>query len=605
MRRRLKSPRQEVIDSLEPRVMLSSSPVIIGYLPDYEFSHLSSIDLAALTQVNYFAISASSTGSLAGDTADGYTLSQNEAQIQTLVTEAHSENPRVDVSVTIDPSSAFQAIASSSSATSAFISNILAFCSTYHLDGIDLDYEPGNGSLSQSQITAWGNFLATLHAQTSANGLILSEAVQVSPPYIIPTADLSDIDRYMVMDYDLLSNSSAPYGLSLTYLQGWANYGVPKADLYMGVPFYGQEGSSWSDPTETYEQIVTSYAAANGGAYPSPSLDTLTIGGVTWGFNGVDTVQEKTQYVINNGYGGIMIWEMGQDNFSGNGYGSQALLPAIVSTLGAATETWTGNVSTAWNTPGNWQYDEVPGSTTNIVINGGTPVISSPLDGGSITINGGTLSFATSTGVSIVSSLVVNSGATVNLANNTLLIDYGSGADPIAAIYGYLENGYNNGSWNGPGIDSSAAASNSSYALGFADGKEGVVANLTSGEIEVAYTLYGDTNLDGTVNGSDFSSLAANFGLGVTNWDQGNFTHGSAVNGSDFSLLAANFGLGASGAALVLPSPAVVSSIADPVSFGTSLVAASEPASSSQSSVAAIILTDVPKQIITKKHHHG
>jgi len=58
----------------------------------------------------------------------------------------------------------------------------------------------------------------------------------------------------------------------------------------------------------------------------------------------------------------------------------------------------------------------------------------------------------------------------------------------------------------------------------------------------------GDANLDGTVNGSDFSILAANFGLGVTNWDQGNFLYGSSVNGSDFSALAANFGQGDSGA---------------------------------------------------------
>jgi hypothetical protein len=587
--------RRGLIELLEARMLLSAGPVIIGYLPDYEFSHVNSIDLSALTQVNYFSIVASSTGSLGTTSASGYSLSQ----LQMLVTMAHDENPRVSVSITIDPSSQFQAIAQSSTATANFISNILAFCSTYNLDGIDLDYEPGNGSLSTSQIDAWGSFLATLHAQTSAKGLILSEAVQVSPPYIIPQADLSDIDRYMVMDYDLDYNSSAPYAASLSYLQGWVTYGVPKADLYMGVPFFGSSGTSWSNSTaETYAQILSSYAAANGGAYPSPSLDSVTINGTTWGFNGVDTMEEKTQYVIQNGFGGIMIWELGQDNFSGGGYGAQALLPAIASTLGAATETWTGNVSTAWNTPGNWMYDEVPGASTNIVINSGTPTISSPLDGGSITLNGGTLTFASGTGVSIVSSLVVNSNATVNLVNNTLLIDYAAGSDPIATIAGYLKTGYNNGAWNGLGIDSSAAASNPGYALGYADGKDGVVSNLASGEIEVAYTLYGDANLDGVVNGSDFSIVAANFGLGVTNWDQGNFNYGDSVNGSDFSLLAANFGLGASGAALVLPAPAVVFSTA-------ALASSSSDSTSSQSpAITSSILTSDSHQILSKKKHH-
>ena len=69
-----------------------------------------------------------------------------------------------------------------------------------------------------------------------------------------------------------------------------------------------------------------------------------------------------------------------------------------------------------------------------------------------------------------------------------------------------------------------------------------------SGRIEIKYTLLGDANLDGVVNGSDFSILAANFGLGNTNWDQGNFLYTSSVNGSDFSALAANFGQGDSGA---------------------------------------------------------
>ena len=62
--------------------------------------------------------------------------------------------------------------------------------------------------------------------------------------------------------------------------------------------------------------------------------------------------------------------------------------------------------------------------------------------------------------------------------------------------------------------------------------------------------MLGDANLDGTVNGSDFSILAANFGQGYTNWDQGNFLFTPAINGADFSALAHNFGQGDSGAAV-------------------------------------------------------
>ncbi len=143
--------------------------------------------------------------------------------------------------------------------------------------------------------------------------------------------------------------------------------------------------------------------------------------------------------------------------------------------------------------------------------------------------------------------LSITGNGVLDITNTHILIAYAA-SDPISAIFGYLKSGFNNGSWNGPGIISSTAAINPAYGIGFADGNDGVVSNLSSGQIELKYTLLGDANLDGTVNGSDFSILAANFGTGATNWDQGNFLYASSVNGSDFSALAANFGQGDSGA---------------------------------------------------------
>ncbi|MGD0140398.1 MAG: PEP-CTERM sorting domain-containing protein, partial [Tepidisphaeraceae bacterium] len=109
------------------------------------------------------------------------------------------------------------------------------------------------------------------------------------------------------------------------------------------------------------------------------------------------------------------------------------------------------------------------------------------------------------------------------------------------------------GAWNGPGGIISTAAQTSTnsllYGVGYADGADGVVSNLTSGQIEVAYTLLGDANLDGLVNGSDFNILAANFNQSITGWDQGDFNYDGLVNASDFNELAANFNQGVSGAA--------------------------------------------------------
>jgi autotransporter-associated beta strand protein len=176
--------------------------------------------------------------------------------------------------------------------------------------------------------------------------------------------------------------------------------------------------------------------------------------------------------------------------------------------------------------------------------------ISSALGDGTVNITGGTLQLAASTGLATITSLAISGSGTFDLTNNHVVISY-TGSDPIGSIANYLKSGFNNGGWNGAGIISSSARSLTNglrYGVGWADGANGIVSNLTAGQIELKYTLLGDANLDGSVNGADFSILAANFNQGYTNWDQGNFLFTPAINGADFSALATNFGQGDSGA---------------------------------------------------------
>ncbi len=209
-------------------------------------------------------------------------------------------------------------------------------------------------------------------------------------------------------------------------------------------------------------------------------------------------------------------------------------------------------------------------------VNGGAVTVTGPsalIDGitgpGTLTVGNGSsptlLKLFPSSGGSSESSLTIQTNSTLDIANNHFYINYGTSSDPVSTIVGYLRSGFNNGNWNGTGIISSSAQTPTNgfkYGVGWADGADrtGNVANLSSGQIELKYTLLGDANLDGSVNGSDFSILAANFGLGVTNWDQGNFLYGSSVNGSDFSALAANFGQGDNGADTAV-SPADIAAL--------------------------------------------
>ncbi|MGA2442803.1 MAG: PEP-CTERM sorting domain-containing protein, partial [Tepidisphaeraceae bacterium] len=170
---------------------------------------------------------------------------------------------------------------------------------------------------------------------------------------------------------------------------------------------------------------------------------------------------------------------------------------------------------------------------------------------GSLSITGGTLKLNTNSGVSAQNSLSITGGQ-LDLNNNHFFINYGAGSDPITTIAGYVKSGYASGSWTGPGIMSTAAQTLTNglkYGLGYADGKDGKVTGLTSGQIEVKYTLLGDANLDSLVNAADFTILAANFNQPVTSWDQGDFNYDGLVNAADFTDLAANFNQPVSGAA--------------------------------------------------------
>jgi fibronectin-binding autotransporter adhesin len=210
-----------------------------------------------------------------------------------------------------------------------------------------------------------------------------------------------------------------------------------------------------------------------------------------------------------------------------------------------------------------------------------------------IASNGGDLVIGTNTGGSSQDAVsVTGANSKIDLTNNHLFINYGASADPAATIRGYLTTGYAAGAWNGPGIDSSTAAlpaNNSHYGLGYADGADNVVTGLTSGQIEIAYTLYGDANLDGIVSGDDFSILVANLGKSVTKWDQGDFNYDGAVTGDDFSLLVSNLGKAANGADIALPASTLAA--IDAFAQANGLMAdVPEPASLGVFALAGIVL---------------
>ncbi|HUB25227.1 MAG TPA: hypothetical protein VL992_07335 [Tepidisphaeraceae bacterium] len=193
--------------------------------------------------------------------------------------------------------------------------------------------------------------------------------------------------------------------------------------------------------------------------------------------------------------------------------------------------TWTGSDDgKSWNDPGNWSGDAVPTGTDDVTIPAGaTPQL-------------GTGTFA-------VQSLTLQGNAQVDLQSATLFIDYGALPDPVSTIYSYLASGYNGGAWNGTGIISSTTAAenvgqgNIVYDVGYADGADGVVSGLSSGQIEIMPTLAGDCSLTGGVTASDVSQVSGNLGdFTGENWDEGDFTYNGEVDWADYQCVTENYG---------------------------------------------------------------
>jgi hypothetical protein len=281
---------------------------------------------------------------------------------------------------------------------------------------------------------------------------------------------------------------------------------------------------------KTTGTTVTFAGTYNGNAYISDPSTNIFQNNVTVVGGGSMTGSVGDQYYM---LGGTFL---NQGTYTNTGFlqSSDPTTNSSTFTQGG-TQNWSpGTTFTNTAGVGTFQSDAGSASGFNLVVNvtAGKVALGSPQHWAGLTVSGGGI---------------------VDVANNHLIISYG-GSDPIGSIKAYLTSGYAGGAWNGIGINSSAANVNPGYALGYADGADGVVAGLPSGQIEVKYALYGDANLDGIVNGTDFAILAGKFGQAVSGWDKGDFDYNGIVNGSDFAKLAANFGKSASGAAVALPA---------------------------------------------------
>jgi GH18 family chitinase len=121
------------------------------------------------------------------------------------------------------------------------------------------------------------------------------------------------VDYFHMMSYDSRGrHSTLDFAISST--RDALKY-IPKDKLTVGVPFYSRHVES--GVPKTYGEMVDMV-----GGTVNPNTDQIE----SYYYNGYATIKKKTEFVIKQEIGGIMIWEVGQDIHPSNKF---ALLNAI------------------------------------------------------------------------------------------------------------------------------------------------------------------------------------------------------------------------------------------------------------------------------------
>jgi hypothetical protein len=161
--------------------------------------------------------------------------------------------------------------------------------------------------------------------------------------------------------------------------------------------------------------------------------------------------------------------------------------------------------------------------------------------GGSATvINSGTKILLQTNGV------VTSGTGVLNLMNNDMIV-HGGNLATLSAEVGSGFNAPGGGNWNGSGITSSAAAASTTHLMAL-----GIIQNNIAGQpvystfdgqsssitdVLIKYTYFGDANLDGKVDGSDYARIDFGILSQATGWSNGDFDYNSAIDASDYTLL--------------------------------------------------------------------
>ena len=321
-----------------------AAPLFIGYYPDWGKWHkpaytVDNVPYEKLTHVLWSFITPNTDGTLHGDAAD------DPSALDSMVTLAHAAGTKVIVSLGGGGQSEnFVPVASNDALRQKFIGNLVDFVKAHNLDGLDMDWEWEYSPVPEADTIAYNKLLTELR-EALPKDKSLSAALPCSRYYgkwFTPEVLIKNLDWFGFMTYDMTGDwdEKAMFDSPLYPHEGyttwswqetfeyWSKRGVPAEKMVFGIPAFGFEFEGATGPGSDFTKGKTkslSYAQIVKNSNWEIHFDSVSAEPYAVSENSYTTYEDphsaaiKTRWVKENGYAGIMVWEVSHDYIEGVG----------------------------------------------------------------------------------------------------------------------------------------------------------------------------------------------------------------------------------------------------------------------------------------------
>lgn len=302
------------------------------------------------------------------------------------------QNPQLIIMLSNDGggSDGFSQVLGSATNTTKYVKSAVEFLKKYDFDGLDIDWEfPGWNGLPIEQRKNYTMMLQELRqefdkeATSGGKKYLLSAAVaagravmEIYRDHTSTMAEVLDFINLMGYDYhsyafyDPVTGHNSPLNPNDWWKQiiirsgniGWSSYewlkrGMPKSKIMVGIPTYTHtwtlelpedyhgvnapaKGPGSGCDECTYAWMCEFLQSGATDVFDEDAAVPYAYKGDQWvSYDNVKSIQLKTEWILQNGFGGIMVYALNNDDVMGNSCG-QGKFP-LLNTIRAAMRNYT------------------------------------------------------------------------------------------------------------------------------------------------------------------------------------------------------------------------------------------------------------------------